>query len=133
MRKRRKNIQVKILEALRRQSNSLSAYDILAELREDYPKIAPTTIYRALGALIQQGRVHRLESLNAFITCQFDQHQHTCILSICNDCGIVDENVVPDLLKKLSQFIGRSGFAPTHHVVEVHGVCSSCGTEQWSV
>ena len=130
MRKRQENVQAEVLAVLRRQGGSLSAYDILAVLREGYPKIAPPTVYRALDALIQQGRVHRLESLNAFVTCQFDQHQHDSILSICDDCGTVDESIAPDLLRDISQFIGKSGFAPTRHVIEVHGVCPSCGTGQ---
>ena len=49
---------------------SMSAYEILGELREEYPKIAPPTIYRALDGLIEQGQVQKLESLNTFITCQ---------------------------------------------------------------
>ncbi|MEM7026588.1 MAG: transcriptional repressor, partial [Pseudomonadota bacterium] len=88
---------------------------------------APTTIYRALSALTEQGRVHRLESLNAYIACQCDGHRQASVLSICDDCGIVEESVAPDVLKELSRLTGKSGFAARRHVIEVHGVCGTCG------
>ena len=64
-----------------------------------------------------------------FIACQSDRHQDASILSICDDCGIVEESAAPDLLKELSSIVGKSGFAPMRHVIEIHGVCASCGAE----
>ncbi|MCY4461759.1 MAG: Fur family transcriptional regulator [Albidovulum sp.] len=121
-------IQKEILVILRRHLTPRSAYDVLGELRQISPKIAPPTVYRALASLTLRGRVHRLESLNAFIACQCDQHQNASILSICDDCGTVEESVAPDLLKELSSIAAQSGFAPSRHVIEVHGLCASCGT-----
>ena len=121
-------IQKEVLAILRRHLIPRSAYDVLGELRQISPKIAPPTVYRALTALTQRGRVHRLESLNAFIACQCDQHQNASILSICDDCGTVEESVAPDLLEELSSIAGQSGFAPARHVIEVHGLCASCAT-----
>ena len=130
MSKRGEKMQAEVLAVLRQRGSPLSAYDVLRELREANPKIAPTTIYRALAALTERGRVHRLESLNAFIACQCGRHQHASILSICDDCGAVEESVAPDLLKELSSIASKSGFAPTRHVIEVHGLCASCGGAQ---
>ncbi len=127
MGKRGERTQADVLAILRRRDGPLSAYDVLGELRETNPKIAPPTVYRALTALIGRGRIHRLESLNAYIACQCDSHRHAPILSICDDCGMVEESVAPDLLEKLSGVIGRSGFAPSRHVIEVNGVCAACG------
>ena len=59
-----------------------------------------------------------------------DRYQHASVLLICDDCGAVDECVATDLLKVLSNIIGKSGFAPKRHVIEVHGVCGSCGVGQ---
>ena len=127
MSRRGEKVQAEVLAVLHRRRGPLSAYDILGELRVAHPKIAPPTVYRALAALRERGRVHRLESLNAFIACQGGRHRHASILSICDDCGIVEESVAPDLLKALSSIIGKSGFAPLRHVIEVHGLCASCG------
>ena len=127
MSKRGEETQAEVLAVLRRHRGPLSAYDVLGELRDSNPKIAPQTIYRALAALKERGRVHRLESLNAFIACQCGRHHHASILSICDDCGAVEESEAPDLLNELSSIIRMSGFAPMRHVIEVHGLCASCG------
>jgi Fur family zinc uptake transcriptional regulator len=123
-------MQADILSILRQHAEPLSAYDLLAIQREKNPKIAPPTIYRALAALAESGRVHRLESLNAYIACQCDGPKHASILSICDDCGTVEETVAPDVLERLSGVIGQSGFSPLRHVIEVHGLCASCGTPE---
>ncbi len=118
-----------ILATLKQSDNPLTAYDVLEQMSPAYPRIAPTTIYRALAKLIERGCVHRIESLNAYIACNGDSHHADSVLAICSDCGSVDENVSPALLRELSSIIGQSGFAPTRHVIEVHGVCGSCSTE----
>jgi len=132
MSKRGEKLQAQVLAVLRRRGGPLSAYDILGTFREANPKIAPTTIYRALAALTERGRVHRLESLNAYIACQCDRHQQSSVLSICDDCGAVEESVAPEILKELSRVAGKSGFAPRRHVIELHGVCGTCGTGELS-
>jgi len=123
-------MQADVLAVLRRRRGPLSAYDVLGELRDANPRIAPPTIYRALAALTERGRVHRLESMNAFIACQCDRHLHASILSICDDCGTVEESVAPDLLDAISSIAGKSGFRPARHVIEIHGLCASCGAGQ---
>ena len=121
--------QADVLDVLRDNGAPLSAYDVLAVLRQDIPKIAPPTVYRALAALTERGLVHRLESLNAFIACKCKSHEHA-ILSICDDCGCVEENVAPELLSQLSSLTGQTGFQAERHVVEIHGVCASCSEEE---
>ncbi|MEM8792490.1 MAG: Fur family transcriptional regulator [Pseudomonadota bacterium] len=117
-----------VLAILRRHRRPVSAYDVLGELQDTNPKIAPPTIYRALAALMDKGLVRRVESLNAFMACKGrNRRHHTSIMSICDDCGAVEESIAPDLVEDLSVVIGKSGFEPTRHVIEVHGVCASCG------
>lgn len=129
MGKRGDELQAQVIEALRHADSALSAYDILAALRDATPKIAPTTVYRALAALSDKGAIHRLESLNAYMLCQCDAHSQQAILSICDDCGGVEETLAPDVLDTVAAAIGKSGFAPSRHVLEVHGTCAECGPE----
>ena len=129
MNKRGETFQAMVLAILRQCYGPLSAYDILRKFREANPKIAPPTIYRALSALTEQGCVHRLQSLNADIACQCDGHRHASVLSICHDCDAVEESVAPEVLKELSRVTGKSGFAGKRHVIEMHGVRGSFGTE----
>ena len=119
--------RAQILDALKRHQRPHSAYELLDLLRGTNPKTAPPTIYRALASLIKEGRVHRLESLNAYVACRCETHGEPAILSICQDCGTVEETVAPEVLSALSSVTGKSGFAVTRHVIEVHGHCASCG------
>jgi Fur family zinc uptake transcriptional regulator len=130
MSKRGEKTQADVLAVLRRRGGPLSAYEVLGELRKSNPKIAPPTIYRALAALTERGRVHRLESMNAFIACRCDTHLKASVLSICDNCGRVEESVAPELLDELSSVAGQSGFQPARHVIEIHGLCASCGAGQ---
>lgn len=124
--------QAKVLAILRRERRAVSAYELLRELRGSNPKLAPPTIYRALAALTERGLVHRVESMNAFTACRSANHGHASVLSICDDCGLVEESVAPDLLEELSSLTEKSGFQPMRHVIEVHGVCASCGDAETS-
>lgn len=123
-------LQAQVMDALSGAEGPLSAYAILEELRSIHPKIAPTTVYRALSALSEQGRVHRLESLNAYMTCQHQDHPHDSVLSICDDCGTVEESIAPEVMAGLASLAGQSGFAPTRQVVEIHGTCAECVPER---
>lgn len=122
-------MQAQVVETLTRAQKPLTAYAILEELRAEYPKIAPTTIYRALSALAEQGKVHRLESLNAYLACQHDHPHEESILSICDDCGTVEERLAPEVMKGLAQLAHQSGFAASRQIVEIHGTCADCGQE----
>ncbi len=127
MGKRSNETQSQVLEVLRCHRGPLSAYDVIGELRQVSPKIAPPTVYRALDALAGRGLVHRLESLKAFIACRYAERQHASIFAICDNCGAVEESPAPDLFKGLSRVAEQSGFTVTRHVVELHGLCALCG------
>ncbi|MEM9782623.1 MAG: Fur family transcriptional regulator [Pseudomonadota bacterium] len=120
-------MQGDVLGLLRRESGALSAYALLAKLRESNPRLAPQTVYRALQALTERRLVHRLESLNAYFACRHGHHSGASILSVCDGCGAVEECVAPDVLAALSNVADRTGFAPMRHVVEMRGVCADCG------
>lgn len=123
---RGEKMQAEVLDVLRRRGLPLSAYDVLLELRGAHPKLAPPTIYRALSALTEEGFVHRVESLKAYVACKCDTHKHASILSICDNCGKVEERMAPDLLRGVSGLVGETGFLPLRHVIEVHGICADC-------
>lgn len=121
--------RAKIIEVLRDSHGPQTAYEILNALRDTNPKIAPTTVYRALNTLVEAGHLHRLESMNAYILCQDKSCSQKAILSICDDCGSVDETVDSDLLETMTQKLSKTGFASTRHIIEVHGICANCEPE----
>ena len=76
---------------LRKGGAPLTAYQILEAMHADGFR-APMTVYRALERLMGEGRVHRVESLNAFVPCCDPDHRHGApVFAICHDCGAVRE------------------------------------------
>ena len=104
----------------------MTAYQILGQLQRDEPDIAPPTVYRALAALTDQGRAHKLESLKAFVPCRCDHEESLPVLTICDDCGLVEEHDGGSLLPRLASLIAPSNFTHERHIVELHGCCSAC-------
>ena len=133
MGKRGEEIQTAVLAILRTSDCPHSAYDLLESLKDIYPKIAPPTVYRALATLGERGQIHRLESLNAYVACQSEAHHQASVLSICEDCGIVEETFEPDIFSRLSAALRKSGFSAQRHIIEVNGICASCGPAQAAI
>ncbi|MGB0504620.1 MAG: Fur family transcriptional regulator [Pikeienuella sp.] len=126
MRKRAAVRQDDVLGVLKACDRPMTAYQILERLQIKEPDIAPPTVYRTLSALTEQGRAHRLESLKAFVPCRCEHEQSVPVLTICEDCGLVEEHNGGDLLSKLTALTDSSAFRADRHIVEIHGHCLSC-------
>lgn len=126
MQTRGQQVQSEVLAILRQCGGPLSAYKVLEEMRQTTARMAPTTVYRALAALTEKGDVRRLESLNAFVACQSLQQVQSPVLSICDDCGRVDESAASEVLDALSVVTDQLGFRPACHIIELRGLCGSC-------
>lgn len=114
-----------IARALREAERPMSAYDLIEQLR-DQGISAPTTVYRALNRLIAKGRVHRLESLNAFVCCAHDCSHDAAIFAICGGCGSVEEFSDEVVAGRLSEWARVTGFALAHITIELRGRCATC-------
>lgn len=113
----------------------IGAYALLDRLKESRGGAAPPTVYRALEFLLEQGFVHRVERLNAFIGCRSatsgrEHHDHdhaqTVQFLICGRCGRVQELEDAAVRAALARAAARAGFAPDRMTVEVEGVCRDC-------
>lgn len=126
MRKQASLRQADILGVLESSEIPMTAYQILGRLQKEEPDIAPPTVYRALEALTNQGRAHKLESLKAFVPCRCNHDVSVPVLTICEDCGLVEEHDGGGLLPKLKTLIAPSNFKAERHIVELHGKCGIC-------
>ncbi|SEO03689.1 Fur family transcriptional regulator, zinc uptake regulator [Pseudorhodobacter antarcticus] len=115
-----------VLDVIRTANGPLAAYDILERLRPSRPKIAPPTVYRALEHLIRDGRVRRIESLNAYLSAGQDSAGHSVVFAICDDCGRVQERHADAAVGRLTKALSVEGFKPTRPVIEMHGRCGDC-------
>jgi len=116
----------RVLELVLQADGPVKAYDLLDQLKAEQPNAAPPTIYRALEFLLEHHFIHRLETLNAFVSCFHPRHQHQGQFLICEDCGAVREVAQNRLSEDLARLARDADFTPKHQVLEVYGICSDC-------
>lgn len=126
MRKQAATRQSDVLDVLNEHDKPMTAYQILDQMKRDEPDLAAPTVYRALAALTDQGRAHRLESIKAFVPCRCDHHAAVPVLTLCDDCGAVEEHDGGDLLPQLAEICTKTAFAASRHIVEIQGQCRQC-------
>ena len=119
--------QQHVLTTLKQAEVPLSAYALLDLLREQ-GFTAPTQVYRALERLAEHGLVHRLESLNAYVSCS---HPGGCrqafkAFAICDHCGHVAEFNDNDLGRSLNRWMKGHAFSLHASTIELHGKCAAC-------
>jgi Fur family zinc uptake transcriptional regulator len=108
----------------------LGAYELLERMRGVISNPAPPTVYRALDFLVQQGLVHKLESLHAFVGCAHPEHPHAGQFLICSDCGEVSEVEDPAIASSLQAAGTAAGFCTERPVVELLGTCAECAEKR---
>lgn len=116
-----------VYKTLEQAKAPLSAYDVMDKLRGKGVK-APPTVYRALESLIKEGRVHRIESLNAFVACghHHEHHVHPANFAVCQDCGDVTEIEDKKLDSLLEELSKKLKFSVERRTVELIGHCKNC-------
>lgn len=121
-------IRRRVLEMIAEAPGGLKAYDLLDRLAEEHAAARPPTVYRALEFLIDQGLVHRIESLNAYVACPCPEHAHGFQLLICRLCGRVEELHLDDVNAQLSRRARDLGFRVERQTIELLGHCEACDT-----
>ncbi|MBO3276116.1 zinc uptake transcriptional repressor Zur [Pseudomonas schmalbachii] len=121
----------RVLELVWQSHKPLGAYDILAVLSEtDGRRAAPPTVYRALDFLLENGLVHRIASLNAFVGCNNPEHAHEGQFLICRACHTAIELEQPAISDAIVAGARDVGFAVETQTVEVVGLCSACNSDK---
>lgn len=121
--------QKRIHQILASATGPLSAYDILDQMKGK-DAVTPPTIYRSLDKLIEKGLVHRLESLNAYVTCRHTHEQGMAAFAICDGCAAVKEFADPQIDESLIRWSNLHDFYPKTITVEMHGLCKTCNQEK---
>lgn len=119
-------IRRRVLELIWDGHKAVKAYDLLERIKPSEYAAKPATVYRALEFLMEQGLIHRVESLNAFVGCVCSERQHEQLLLICQRCEEVEERSAAEVMNALTREIVRAGFLVHHKAIEVHGICAHC-------
>lgn len=120
-------LRKRVLELVWQSHKPLGAYDILDTLsREDGRRAAPPTVYRALDFLLEQGLVHRIASLNAFMGCTSPNHPHQGQFLICRSCRVAVELDQPAIGRAIHESAAAQDFEVEGQTVEITGLCAAC-------
>ena len=121
-----KNQQI-ILDLIVKSSEPLKAYSILFNVQKKGIN-APLQVYRALDKLVEIGKIHKIESRNAFIACQNSSCQisKATAFSICESCENVSEISNSKLSKYLANFADETGMKYNKYNLEFFGLCKKC-------
>ena len=121
-----KNQQV-VFDIIVKAKEPLKAYSILYNVQKKGIK-APQQIYRALDKLIQIGKIHKIESRNAFVACKNINCElsKATAFSICENCEQVEEIKDIKLSKYLSNYNDKTGMKYKKYNLEFYGICRKC-------
>ena len=116
-----------VLDIIEKAKGPLKAYSILFNVQKKGIN-APQQIYRALDKLIEIGKIHKIESKNAFVACRSTDCEisKTTAFSICESCEMVDEISDTKLTKYLSSFSDKKGTKYKRFNLEFFGLCKKC-------
>lgn len=102
---------------------ALTAQDIMEKLGNNQPPIT----YRALDFLKENGLIHYIASLNAYVGCMHAQDEnHVGQMLICTSCKDVEELVPESEIEGLYANANMKHFAPQQTHIEMLGTCHKC-------
>ena len=103
----------------------LSADDVAARVRERSPGVNPSTVYRTLELLVEEGLVRRTDlgaSRSYYEPVQEHPHHHV----VCERCGAV-AHVHDEALGTLAESVeAASGYALGSREITLFGLCPAC-------
>ncbi len=104
----------------------------LPALLEADDSLAQSSAYRSLAVLLDAGIVRRLVHVSDHAHFELAEHltEHHHHL-VCEACGTVVDVTLPTRVeaamdRTFNEVAEASGFAPSHHAVDIYGTCSNC-------
>ena len=94
-----------ILDIVKNMDGHLSADEIYIQARSRMPGIALATVYNNLNALYAAGEIGKVK-----ISDSADLYDRSPVLHdhlICSECKCVEDVVIPDFLKHISESVGK--------------------------
>jgi len=115
-----------VLKTIWQSHKPLGAYELLPTLAASGFNSAPPTVYRALEFLQEQGFVHRIALLNAYIGCPHPDENHQGFFLICRKCNNTVELETQGIKSAIETQAEQFDFIPEQQSIEVLGLCPGC-------
>ena len=119
-------LRQRVLRLIWKSHSCVKAYDLLAQLKKIDSSAQPPTIYRSLDFLIENGFIHKIQSLNAYVGCSHPEEHKECYFLICNSCQNIEECCSEQINKVVTSTSGKSHFQPNQVTLEIAGTCQEC-------
>ena len=116
-----------IFDLIDKSPEPLKAYSILFNVQKKGIN-APLQVYRALDKLVEIGKIHKIESRNAFVACKNSSCQvsKATAFSICEVCEKITEISSSSISKYLTNFKDKDGMKYSKYNLEFFGLCKKC-------
>jgi len=117
-----------VIDGLLEQPGPISAYELQEYLSENGKNLNIATIYRILDFWGRLSLVHRINSINKFVSCSAPNEQHTHILNYCLNCEAILESCHEKMGVDIAggaEYLGLT-FANNIHL-EIPVICATCG------
>jgi Fur family zinc uptake transcriptional regulator len=119
----------RVLQIVAEAEKPLGAYDILQRLGAYLDNPKPPTAYRAIEFWQSHGFIHRIESLNAYVTCHAGHRHEGSQYMICDGCGDVKEMHLCTMPEAFQEKAQEGGFRVQRWNTELHGTCAACASQ----
>lgn len=130
-------LRQQIYELILKSQKPVGAYDLITKLQQaraqkpdqkakQSKNVAPPTVYRSLDFLLEQGLIHQLTSLNAYIPCCHPRSRHAAAFFICERCQHVQECSSLPVQEVMNYAKEDIGFEVSQSVIELRGICQFC-------
>jgi len=113
-----------ILEVFLETRGHVTSEDLFKKVRELYPRIGHTTVYRTMKILCDAGLASERHFENGAARYEIEQRHHDHLL--CLRCGKIIEFESATIEGAQDEVARRYGFRLLHHRHELYGHCSDC-------
>lgn len=115
-----------ILSILKESERPMSINEIYAQVVLSLPKIAKSTIYRNIDALLEQNLIdkYHLNDNEIFYRIKANSNEHKHFV-ICDNCKkVFDLPTCP--IHDLENAMEEEGFIIKDHQIQISGICKAC-------
>lgn len=121
-------LRKRVLEIIAQEKRPIKAYDILDILQKEDPAAKPSTVYRTLDFLMDNGIIHKLNSSNSYAACSHPKEMHgQCYFMICEKCNTIKECCNSGLItEEIHNITNNNNFKTSDISIEIKGVCKNC-------
>ncbi len=118
-----------ILSILKEADRPMSINEVYLQVAKELPKIAKSTIYRNIDALLEQNLIdkYHFNDTEIFYRIKADTSEHKHFI-ICDECKkVFDLPSCP--IHEIEHTIEENGFIIKDHLIQITGTCKNCADQ----